>query len=144
MLPALRRNDGGADDAVARSQTDSTHAACLTAYAADVVFIKADGIALLGGGDDRGAPVGLEHREQLVALIERDGVQAAGAAGSISHQVYAFDNTLPRQHNQIFIRRKFGHRQNSGDLLVRLERKHVDKGSFPSRSCRPRGSHSIS
>ena len=93
-------HDLHADHLVVVGQVHAAHAAGDAPHGADILLVEADGLAVLGGQEDILAAVGQGHGDQLVAIVQLDGDDAAAADVGVLDQRGLLDHAVAGGHEQ--------------------------------------------
>ena len=130
VLAGTRR----ADNVIALSQLDAAHAGSHTAHCTNLVLVKADGLALVGGDQDVLLAVGQTNVNQCVVLVEVERTQTRAADVLQVAQHDTLCNTLTGDEEQELIVRKLLYREHCGDFFAVFQFQQVNNVHALSRT----------
>src|SRR5690606_30480282 len=129
------REDGGArfehvgrDHAVAGLEGDASHPPRIAAHGADVALVEADRHAVGGADEDVGGAVGEHGGHQLVALVDPQGEDSAGADVGEGHQVRLLHHAVAGDHEDEVALFEAANRKHAREFFALLELDEVDDG----------------
>src|SRR5699024_11048205 len=128
---------GSAHHVVPFLQADATHAHGGAAHDTHVIFVKADGLSVMGGNEDVSRSVSLPHGDELVPSLQGDDPQAVVAQVAQGVHGNALDGTVPGHHHQVAV---LGGEvpgvNHLGDPLVPVHLEDVDNVGAPGGAAR--------
>ena len=92
-----------ADDLVGVGELDALDARGVAAHDACVVLVKADGHAFLGREEHVVVADGRDHADEVVAVVERDGDDAAAVDVAVVLEARALDAALLRREEEVVL-----------------------------------------
>ena len=130
------------DYALAVFEHHAAHAACLAAQGANIVFVETYGLATVGKQHHVVLAIGERSADQVVAVIQVDGNDAALARVAEFVQRGLLHGAHAGGHEHVAVGREGAHvaseRQHHVDFFTVLQREHVDDGAA-TRSARAGG-----
>src|SRR5205823_13951161 len=118
-------HDVGRDDLVTLVHVDAAHAGGAAAHRAHLVLGKPDGHAELGGDHHLARPIGAAGGDHLVAVLEADGLDAAGPRVRVGLQLGLLDLPLPGDEQHVAPGVEVAHGDAGGDGLALAERQDI-------------------
>lgn len=106
--------------AVVAFDGDGAYACSRAAYRAYLLLREPDGLAFAGGDNDVGAAAGQVGVDELVALLDGDGIDTVLAGPGVSLQFRLLDDAFARAHDDVVVL----------DILLVVEPAHVDVSTY--------------
>src|SRR5438874_2564362 len=121
-------HDVARNDLVALVHLDAAHAGGAAAHRTDLVLREADGHAQLGGDHDLAGAVGAARGDDGVAILEADGLDAAGARVRVRLELGLLHLPLLGAEEDVAAGAEVLHGHAGGHRLALAEREEVDHG----------------
>ena len=121
-------HDVGGDHLVVVLDLDAAHAGGAAAHRADLFLGEADGHAELGGDHHLALAVGAARRHQLVAVVEADGLDAAGPRVRVGLELGLLHLALAGHEEDVATGVEVAHGHAGGHVLALAERQEIHHG----------------